>query len=133
MKSINRDYAYCIFFSTLLLLPLSCIQILYSEYYFTSVTNKQTNRCAAIKYFLQHIIIHRYVSVASATIARVSYMNTNNCTASLIKTPLMLKRYTVNSFQNFILNVISQFVSPYFNGIKSFASIESISALGENT
>ena len=42
------------------------------------VRTEQTNKCASIKYILSYIAIHQHVSVANATIIRVTYKNTNN-------------------------------------------------------
>jgi len=38
----------------------------------------QTNKRTSIQFVLSHITIHRHVSVAPATIIRVTYKNTNN-------------------------------------------------------
>jgi len=85
MKSINRDYAYCIIFTTLLLLPQSCIQILYSEYYFTYVTNKQMciDKMFFIVYYYSPTRFGRFCDRRKGVI----YKNTNNCTTYLFKPP----------------------------------------------
>jgi len=41
------------------------------------ILKKQTEKCTSIKYVLFYLIIYQFVSVASATINRVSYTNTN--------------------------------------------------------
>ena len=43
-----------------------------------TLTEKKTNNCTLIKFALPYITIHLHVLLASASIIRVSYMNTNN-------------------------------------------------------
>ena len=42
------------------------------------ILKKQTNKRTSIKYVLSCLIVYQLVSLASATISRVSYKNTND-------------------------------------------------------
>ena len=70
-------------------------------------TMEQTNKCMSIKHVLSYITIHQYVSVASATIIRVAYNNTNNIETFIVAPCILiftkLIHQHIHLYQNFWL------------------------------